>query len=39
MSGKVVINKEMGLTHADFFRTITNAIGDKKLIVNHLELS
>ena len=33
MTNQVIIKKEMGLSHSDFFRTINNAIGDKKLQV------
>ena len=35
MEKPVIINKEMGLTHAEFFRTIQSAIGDKDLELNH----
>jgi hypothetical protein len=34
LEAPVIINKEMGLTHADFFRTIQSAIGDKDLELN-----
>ena len=31
---QIIIEKEMGLTHKDFFRTISNAIGDSRIQIN-----